>query len=222
MVTMRNMLIALLLMFIFSLFFISGYSNMIREAVFSGKTKLLFFLNGIKHFFGRVLLSVLLMAAILMVGSVLLGLLSIPLTILVTANGFGSLYAMTLIIMLVTLILVMIPMPFLVLWLPALFLEDTGVIRSLRLGAKAGTKNYWKLFLVTLLIILPPAVYSILNYNVIMKGSLYSVEYCIMLGAMVILSLIYNIYTFVLYHEYRIGLITIQRQQDGNINPGLE
>lgn len=219
MVTMRNMLIALLLMFILSLFFISGYFNMIREAVFSGKTKIIFFIDGIKKYIGRVLLSVLLTIAIVILGTILLGILSIPFTILASTTGSVSLFAITLIIMLVTLILVLIPAPFFVLWLPAMFLEDTGVIRSLRLGAKAGAKNYPKLFLATLLLISPQTIYSILNYNLIAKGSLYSFGYFIMLGVMAVISLIYNISVFMLYHEYRTELITIQRQQVDNINP---
>lgn len=222
MVTMRNMLIALLLIFVFSLLFISGFSSMIREAVFSGKTKLYFFFDGIKNYFGRVLLTVLLTAAIIIIGSILFGLLSIPFTIMAVANGTDSVYLISLVIMLIALILFLIPSPFFILWLPALFLEDTGVIRSLRLGVKAGTKNYWKLLLVSFLLILPQAVYFILNYNVMMSGSLFSTGYFVMIGVMAVLSLFYNIYIFVLYHEYSSGLITIQRQQDANINTGLE
>lgn len=219
MVTMRNMLIALLLTFVLGLFFVSGYGGMLREAIFSGKTKYRFFVNGIKNYFGRVLLSVLLTAAILLLGSVLIGLLSIPFTLMGAVNGTGSIYLISLAIMLITLLLVLIPSPFFVLWIPALFLEDTGVIRSMKLGMKAGAKNYGKLLLATFLLILPQSVYSVLNFTVIQSGSLFTLEYFILVGVMAVFSMFYNIYVFIVYHEYRIGFITIQRQQSTDINP---
>jgi hypothetical protein len=218
-ITMRNILIAVLLIFILSLFYISGYCNMLREAIFTGKTRASSFLTGIKMYFGRVFLFVLLTAAIVIVFSVLVGLLSIPFTIMAATSGTFSIYTMTMVIMLVTLVLVLIPTPFIVLWLPALFLEDTGVIRSLKLGAKAGVKNYWRLILTTLLLVLPQAVYSILNYNVMMKGTIFSAGYLVLLGVMAVIGLIYNTYLFMMYHEYRVSLITIQQQQERNINP---
>ena len=219
MTAMRNMLILALLMFIFSLLFISGYNSIVREAVLSGKTKLIFFLDGIKNYFGRVLLSALLTTAIIIVGSVLLGIVSVPFTIMAASKGIGSVYLVSMVIMLVTMFLILIPSPFLVLWFPALFLEDTAVIRSLKLGAKAGYKNYWKLLLATLLLILPQVIYSVLNYNVMLRGSLFSVGYYILLAVMAVLSLLYNIYLFILYHEYSTELVSILRQEEGNINP---
>lgn len=219
MVTMRNMLIAVLLIFILSLFFIAGYGSMTREAVISGKTKLFYFLDGIKNYFGRVILSALLIAAFAIVSSIILGLLSLPFTIMAAVNDINSIYTITMVIMVVTLILILIPTPFVVLWFPAMFLEDTSVIRSLKLGAKAGAKNYLRLLIISFILILPQAIYSILSYNVIMRGTFYSAGYFTLLGIMAILSMIYNIYLFIVYHEYRIGLVTIQRQQDGNINP---
>ncbi len=216
-VTMRNLVIALLLIFGISLFYISGFSNMIKEAIFAGRTKASSFLTGIKLFFGRVVLFILLTIVFAVALSVLLGILSIPLTIIAATNG--SLYTMTLIIILVTLILVLIPAPFIALWLPALVLEDTGVIRALKLGAKAGVKNYWRLLFATLLLVLPQAVYSILSYNLMMKGTFYSTGYLILLGIMSIIGFIYNIYLFMVYHEYRIKRITFQQQQEKMINP---
>ncbi len=216
MVTMRNMLIALLLMFILGLFFASGYGGMLREAVFSGKTKLHNFLNGIKHYFGRVLLCALLTSAIVIVGSILIGILSIPFTVI----GFGtdSIDLIVVMIMLITLLLVLIPSPFFILWMPALFLEDTGVFHSIKLGMKAGAKNYWKLLIATFLLILPQTIYSILNYTVIKSGSLFTLEYFVLLGIMSVLSLFYSSYVFLVYHEHRIGLITIQAHQSTDIN----
>jgi hypothetical protein len=221
-VTMRNILIAVFILFILSLFYISGFYNMLREAIFTGKTKASSFLSGIKIYFGRVFLSVLLTIVIVVVFSILLGILSIPFTIMAATTGNVSIYAMTMVIMLVTLVLVLVPAPFIVLWLPALFLEDTGVIRSLKLGVKAGAKNYGRLILATLVLVLPQAIYSILNYNVMMKGTIFSTGYFILLGVMAVLGLIYNNYLFVIYHEYRVRLITIQQQQESIINTGLE
>ena len=220
--TVRNMLIVLLLIFITSLFYISGFCNMIREAIFTGKTRASSFISGIKIYFGRVCLFVLLTIVIVIFYSVLVGMLSIPFTIMAATKGTISIYAMILVIMLATLILVLIPSPFIVLWLPALFLEDTGVILSLKLGAKAGVKNYGRLITSTFLLILPQTVYTILSYKLIMKGTFYSTGYYILLGVMAVFGLIYNVYLFVVYHEYRVRLITIQQQQESNINPSLE
>lgn len=217
-VTMRNILIAVLLIFILSLFYISGYCNMLREAIFTGKTKASSFLTGIKIYFGRVFLFILLTIVVVILFSILVGMLSIPFTIMAVTSGTVSIFTTTMAIMLVTLILVLIPTPFIALWLPALFLEDTGVIRSLKLGAKAGVKNYWRLLLTTLLFVLPQTVYTILNYNLITKGTIFSTGYFILLGIMAVFGLIYSTYLFMMYHEYRVGLITIQ-QQERIINP---
>jgi hypothetical protein len=211
-IAIRNILVAIFLIFLISLFFISGYYNMLREAVFAGKTKVATFFDGIKIYFVRVLLSTLLMGVVTIVFSILLGILSVPFTMMAVSNGMDSLLLITSALTVVVMLLVLIPAPFVVLWYPALFLENTGVLKSLSLGARAGAKNYLRLLLITFLLMLPQMIYSISNYNLIMEDTLYSVGFYIMLGIMAVVAIIYNIYLFIVYHEYRLGLVTLQQQ----------
>lgn len=219
MTTMRNILVSLLIIFALSLFYISGFNNLIREAIFSGKTRASSFLEGIRTYLGRVVLFMLLMVAIVTVISVFMGIISIPFTIMAASSGSFSSYGITRVIMVVTMILMILPTPFISLWLPSLFLEDTGVIQSLKLGAKAGVKNYGRLLLATLLLIAPQMVYSVLNISRMQNGPLYTPGYLILFGVTAVMGLIYNIYAFVIYHEYRIKPITIRQPQGNRINP---
>jgi hypothetical protein len=209
---MGKILLAGFLMFVIGLFYLSGYGNVIRVAVVTGKASASSFLAGIKHFFVRVLLCVLLIVAIVIVGSVLLGLISIPFTILVVMSGNSSPMVFMIIVMVVTFLIVLIPTPFVILWLPALFLEDTKVIQSLKLGAKVGKKNYWRLMFATALLCFPQFIYMILNYDIASTGTILSPGYFIILVVMAILSMIYYVYLFVLFHEDRLKLTSPDQQ----------
>lgn len=213
MMVMGKILLAAFLMFIIGLFYISGYGNMLRVAVTTGKTSITSFLTGVKRFFVRVLLCALLIFAMVIIASVLLGVISIPFTIFAVLNGNSSTMIFVMIIMAVSLLLVLIPTPFVLLWIPAVFLEDTKVIQGLKLGAKAGAKNYWRLILATSLLCIPEVIYMILNYDIATTGTIFSLGYYIMLAVMAVLSMIYYVYLFMLYHEYRLKIIFTNQQQ---------
>lgn len=205
-----KMLLASLLIFIISLFFTSGIGNAVREATFSGRTSFSAFFSGIKLYFVRVLLAMLLITAMVFAVSILLGILTIPITMMATMNGSVSPVAIMLIISIVSVILVLIPLPFLLLWIPAMFLENTGVIASLKLGARAGAKNYFRLFLGMFLLFIPEIIYFAINYNEAASGQIFTVWYFLLMIVMTILSLIFYVYLFGVYHNYRISWIEAQ------------
>lgn len=210
---MGKLLLAIFLLFLLSLIFLSGFGNLVREAVFSGRTSSAAFRTGIKSYFVRILLMMLLIIAFAFGGSLLIGIITIPITILSVMGGASSAYSTTLIIMGITMLLLLIPMPFIILWLPAIFLEDTGVIQSLKGGAKAGRKNYWKLALSLILLYLPGVVYTVLNYEAVSKGRLMTMGYMLLLLVSSVMSLIYIAYIFMVYHYYKIGIITTDSSQ---------
>jgi len=212
MIIMGKILLAAFLMFVIGLFFVSGFGNMIRAAVISGKTQVSSFLTGIKLFFVRILLSVLLIFAIVLAASVLLGVISIPFTMIAVMNGVSSPITFVMIIMAITLLLILIPTPFVMLWLPAMFLENTKVFQGLKLGAKAGAKNYWRLILATTLLFIPEIIYMIFNYDIAATGRIFTLGYFILIAVMGILSLIFYVYIFELYHEYRLKMMPLDPQ----------
>ncbi len=208
-----KLFLASLLIFIISLFFTSGIGNAVREATFSGRTSFSAFFPGIKIYFVRVLLAMLLITAMVFAASMLLGILTIPITMMTVMNGTTSPVALMLIISIVSVLLILIPMPFLLLWIPAMFLENTGVIHSLNLGAKAGTKNYIRLFVGILLLFIPEIIYFAFYYDEAASGHIFTVGYFLLMAVMMILSLVFYVYLFEVYHEYRISQMDATRME---------
>ena len=212
---MGKLLLSSLLIFIISLFIASGIGNVIREATFSGRTSFSAFFSGIKIYFVRVLLAMLLIAGMVLAFSILLGILTIPVTMLAAMNGSITPVAIMLIISIISIILVLIPIPFLLLWIPAMFLENTGVIHSLKLGARAGAKHYFRLFAGMFFLMIPAFIYFAAYYDEATSGQIFTVGYFLLMAVMTILSLIFYVYLFEVYHEYRIRQMDAQRLEAG-------
>lgn len=155
---MIRLLLASFLLYIMGVLFISGFGNMIKEAILQEKTSVSFFLPGIRKYFVRNLLSSLLMAAFIMGYAIILSILTI-----IIALSLGQ--TASLFIPIFTILLVLIAIPFVILWSPAIFIDDIGVIRGLSKGAKAGANNYWRLFLLIIVMNLPTVGNIIINYN---------------------------------------------------------
>ncbi len=204
-IIMLKMLIAAGLMFLISLFFTAGYGFMITEAVTTGETSAASFLQGIKKFFVRILLLMLLLIAIVIGISIIIGIISIPLAFAMVM--VGDPFIMSVIIYIVTIALVFFSVPFFILWIPAVFIDDTRIMKGLTNGLKAGVKNYWKLLLLLFFMYVPIVIYMLFNINTMYSGQIFSAGYFLLLSIEALISIIYLPIVFNIYHNYRQSLI---------------
>ncbi len=202
--TLGKLLIVIIVVYIIGLLFYSGYGNMLREAILRGKAGWKAFGDGIASFFVRILLSSLLLGAMAVGASIPMMIIAIPIAVGTTLNGSMDGIIITPII---TTIILDIVIPLILLWLPAIFIDDTGVIQGMKNGFRAGVKNYWKLLLLVLLISIPMIIIFVVN-----SPSTYSVagtNETILSPGYYVISIIEGIfaslfipYIFMLYHNY--------------------
>jgi hypothetical protein len=170
---MLRILISSVIMFFLSMLFFSGYGNMITEAIKQEKTSVSSFLPGIQKYFVRVLLSFLLLTAFAIGASIVLSIILIPITLFAAIGGMF----IGIIASLVSIILMALVIPFILLWFPAIFIDDVGVIQSMKNGAKAGTKNYGKLILLIFVMYAPALIYMQVEQDAIMQGMIMTPGY---------------------------------------------
>lgn len=199
-IMMAKMLIAIGLLSVLSLLFMSGYGYMVAEATVTGKTSSASFGKGIKLFFVRTLLAMLLTFAIYMGFSFLMSMIFIPFAMFTSISGnlWGIAIITTLMLMVVTVV-----MPFIILWYPAIYVDNLGVIQALKTGLKAGVKHYWRLLLMLLVMFLPAVINTIINYKEMMEGNMFSPGYILTMLLSAIISVVVIPYLFVVYHEGR-------------------
>ncbi len=204
MFAMMKMLIASLLMCGLSLLFISGYGNMMAEAIDYGKTSLKSFFPGIKKFFVRVLLMALLSGAIVFGFSIIIGIVSVLFAFMMLAlSGGDNILIVSIVIMLITVILLILAMPFIILWLPSIFLDNIKIIQGLKNGFKAGVKNYGKLVLLLLVMYLPFFIYYIFAYDSLIQGKIYTPGYYIIILLDAIVGIVVLPISFLIYKDYK-------------------
>lgn len=210
-VMMVKMLYAIFLLYVLGFVFIVGYGSMLAEAVITGKTYVASFFSGLKKFFVRMLLAVLLYLAMAIGFSTICSTVSIPF-IMISAMKTASTVAydptasmnLSISITIVMLLLMIFLLPFALLWFPAIFTENTGVFQGLKSGARAGVKNYWKLLLILIVIYIPMVIYMYINFHKIMGGVVltpgllfvYLIEAIVMVVVFPILYLIYLKYRY--------------------------
>lgn len=216
-IVMMKMLLATFIMLLLGLFFMAGYGNMISEAVIHGETSITSFLPGLRKFFVRVLLAMLLLAAFAIGFSILLSLIIIPITVFLAINGSTSIYMVSIISTLISLILVVFSSPFIILWYPAIFIDDLGVIQGLKSGAKVGVKNYWKLILIMVILCIPFVANVFLNFNAMADGVIFTPSYIIILIIVSIISVVILPATFILYKENS-NIENMKNNQEQGIN----
>jgi hypothetical protein len=190
------------------LVFISGFGHMLAEAVTAGRTSIKSFLPGIKVFFVRLLLAVLLLIAIYIGFSIVLSIAYVPLMLILSLNNPGNMAtpgSPGIIVLTSGLYLaVLASIPFIILWLPAIFIDNIKVIAAFKKGIKSGTKNYGILFLWTLILYLPTFIYMVGNMSSIASGITFSIGYAANLILTAVISLIYLPAVFILYNEKRL------------------
>jgi hypothetical protein len=200
-ITMMKLLTALALISILGLLFFAGYGNMITEAVVQGKTSINSFLPGLKKYFVRVLLAMLLLIAFSVGISVVLSIMIVPVTLIMMVHGAESIYSVSIITTSITTALVCVTSPFIILWFPSIFIDDIGVIQGLKNGAKAGVKNYWKLLLVILLLCIPTFTNVMINFNKVSRGIIFTPSYYIILILLSMISIVILPAIFILYND---------------------
>lgn len=199
-IMMTKLFIALILMGVLGILFLSGFGSMISEAVVKGKTSANSFLPGLKKYFVRVLLSSLLLVAFSIGLTIVLSIIAIPLTFLAILSGNMM---NSIIIGIFTSMIVIFSVPFVTLWFPSIFIDDVGVIQGLKNGAKAGFKNYWKLLLMILLMYLPVIVNTAINYSSIANGVIFTPGYIVTCIIVSIITIIAIPAIFLIYEEYQ-------------------
>lgn len=199
-IMMAKMLIAIGLLSVLSLLFMSGYGYMVAEATVTGKTSSSSFGRGIKLFFVRTLLAMLLTFAIYMGFSILISMIIVPFAMITTISG--NLWGIV-IIMILMMFIIIAAMPFLILWYPAIYVDNLGVIQALKMGLKAGVKHYWRLLLMLMIMFLPAVINAIINYKEMMEGNVFSPGYILILLISAIISVFVIPYVFVVFHEGR-------------------
>lgn len=209
-IVMVKMLTACILLAAIGVVFMSGYGGMLAEAVVTGKTSSSSFLPGIRKFFTRTLLSFLLLFGFSIGVSILVSIVTVPITIIETLKGRENVESLSLIISLFSSTLMIFCLPFVALWFPALYLDNTGVTQSLKNGAKAGVKNYWKLVLILLLIYLPIGINLVINFDSMAKGRIFTPGYILICLLEVIISIFILVILFLIYKG--------NRTYDNNLN----
>jgi len=188
--------------------FLSGYGNMIAAAVNEGKASLKIFLYGFRKFFGKVLLSALLLIVIAAGFSIVFMIIAVPLIIVIVLIGsFQSLNIADIfegqrILAIVLNIIMIFLYPLLLLWLPAIFTDRRdGVIQCFKNGFRASRKKYIKLLPAAALMILPSLLLFALSRNIF--ELLRTPNYYLIYPFQALILPVVITYLFVLYQAYR-------------------
>lgn len=189
---------------VLAVIFISGYGNMLAAAVNDGMASIKVFLYGIRRFTGKVILSFLLLVAVIMGASLVISIVTTP--VLLTGfvrSGFdpGSMMSTQKTVQLVASVIMLFLYPFIVMWLPAIFIErEEGVMACFRHGIRAGVRNYLPMVVVVLFLLLPTLfiyifidIYSMFETKVYLLMYIYQAIYLPLASA----------YLFVRYGEMK-------------------
>lgn len=183
--------------------FMAGFGNMLAAAVNEGKASLKIFFFGIRKFFTKTLLSLLLFAALIFGFSIIISIISVPFTIIGAMNNTfdpEAILGKLRVIQIFSYAMMIFLYPFVELWLPAIFLErNDGVTVCFRKGLKAGIKKYIKLVAVTAVMLLPTFVLFGFMENI--YSIMYSPFYISAIIYQVIIMPVILTYLFMLYNE---------------------
>lgn len=202
--SLKILLYSLVLVF-FGLGFMSGYGNMVDAVMNEGKARLKIFFYGIRKFFGKVLLSALLLAGIITGFSVVISLITTPLIIAGTLSGSfsaGNVFESQKVIQIITIVILTLLYPLLFMWLPAIFTDRKDrVITCFKNGFRASRRMYLKLLPASVLLILPTILMYLLSENIyeILKTPYYYLIYPIQA---IVLPVVIT-YLFVIYQAVR-------------------
>ncbi|MEI6602979.1 MAG: hypothetical protein WCL54_05790 [Clostridia bacterium] len=221
---------------VIGLLFVSGAGAMLAEAVVKGKTSISSFFPFVKKFFGRILLSALLMIAYAIVFSIALSIIiTVPIVLITLSSGLNTggaaattnmVSGMTTATSALTMLIVLIALPFFAHWFPSIFMDDTTVIKGMLNGFKSAKKNYGKLILIVLAIYLPTmfyTVYSLMNTTFSLgsnavKDMMGSPVYYAQILISVVISVIVIPMLFITYYEHQLKLAAQAMGQAGQLD----
>lgn len=182
---------------VLSIVFMAGYGRMLASAVKNGKCANKDFSYGLQNDIGRMILSFLLILVVAFGFVMVLAIITIPFTLEASVGGsFGLLYSLAIIIAISCMALFVYPL--LMLWYPAMFIDDVKVMEGLRRGAKASKKCYWTLVIAVFLTAMPSLIYSLI-IAFTNTDQVPSAGYWIFVLMNVILSFLLLVFTFVAY-----------------------
>ena len=142
----------------------------------------------------------------------MISIITIPFAILQVLGGMETVKYLSLFIILFTMVIIILVVPFIMLWLPSIFIDDVKVFEGLKNGAKAGLKNYWKLVLSLLAIYIPIIAYEIFCFDTIANGIIFTPGYLVILVLESIISIVVLPILFIIYKEYRTKQINVFQQ----------
>lgn len=190
---------------VITVLFIPPFLNMLKEACVTGKAEFKTMLRGIKYA-GKFFLAILLFLVIFIFLSIILLILLAPMLALMTSVAQNDTYMYLLLSKMICSFAMVFVLPFLMLWLPALFYEDYGVIDCFKCGLKKVRGNYWELVLAAIALISPSyisTVCQLITSNQNFAVSYTSPSFWIMLIISIIASLTSLIYLFLLYADIK-------------------
>lgn len=194
-----------ILIMVVSVLFTSGYGSMIGAAVKHGKCRFKDFFLGIDCFLGRMMFYFVLFSFMAASFLLLIAVAVFPILLAGSVGGIKNVGLVSAFLTVGTGLLGSLIYPSVMLWFPAIFIEDTGVTEGLKKGFVASRKCYWNLVVTTFVSILPSVIYTIAS--MVMNGSAVAnsssgltIGYIIDIAASVIVSFFIFIYIFVVYY----------------------
>jgi len=203
---LMNMFIAVILMIVLGILFMAGFGGMVAEACVTGKTYPSSFGKGIQRYGVRTLLAYLLLIVFSVVVSLFISLITIPFVILNAlsiVNTVGvdssSLSLISMIPSLISMVIIIFIAPFILLWFPAIYIDNIGVMEGLKRGAKSGVKNYWKLMLAVFVVYIPMGIYLLFEYKTMSNGIIFPPSFIVVTVVDSFLALIMIPYLYYIY-----------------------
>lgn len=150
--------------------FLAGYGNLQSAVVNGGKASFRIFLYGIRKFTGKVILSFLLLIGVIYGISFAISLVTTPIIVAgIIRDGplQADILGMQMLLQIVMIIIMTLLYPFLILWLPAIFIdrEERRVVECFKNGLRAGKKKYFQLLPVIVAMMLPTLLLYLLSDN---------------------------------------------------------
>lgn len=201
----------------------AGTGNMIKSAINNNQTSLKDFGTGVKKYLGKIILATLLIIAIMILAVLVICIPGVLLLVLsLWGDGFhgkghiypfntltiGSIIALAISVLAIIISVVVIGV-LTSLWMPAVIMDDEGVISGLSKGFKAAKKNFWTILGIgALYIIISWAVVIGLNllYGAVNRSTLLDIPAfhymdVISYAITIILTTVFTAFLFLVYKD---------------------
>lgn len=187
--------------------FMSGWGNMIAHAVNTDKAAPGTFFKGINEFILRMLITNLLLIIICIGFIIAITLISIPLFFIMesTVSSSGAVTIGIIYGLVIALIFILL-YPFFMLWYPAIFVDNIGIMEAFQRSVRTSKKCYWTLVLTLFVSALPEILYivitEVMNYGETSNAlQLTSPVYWVYIGINILVFITVSVFTYVLYKQ---------------------